>query len=102
LPDATTLGLREIIRVIVFATCIRFMYERGEKSSTSTQPADLTMTDEMRALLNQLPDGVACQPAIDAEARAYTTGELEGSAPANSRQHNERSKSHSLGAQVAG
>jgi len=35
------------------------------------------MTGEIRALLNRLPDGAAYQQTIDAEQRAYTTGELE-------------------------
>lgn len=79
LPATTTLGLQEIVGVVVFATCTWLMYERGEKKLRlySFEPADHTMTGEIRALLNRLPDGAAYQEAITAEARAYTTGELE-------------------------
>jgi hypothetical protein len=73
------LGLQEIVGVVVFATCTWFMYERGEKKLHlySFEPADHTMTGEIRALLNRLPDGAAYQQAIDAEQRSYTTGEFE-------------------------
>jgi hypothetical protein len=79
LPATFILGLQEIVGVVVFATCTWFMYERGEKKLRlySFEPADHTMTGEIRALLNRLPDGAAYQRAIDAEQRPYTTGELE-------------------------
>jgi hypothetical protein len=79
LPDTTILGLQEIVGVIVFASWAWFMYERGENKLHlyAFEPADYTMTGEIRALLNRLPDDVAYQQAIDAEQRAYTTGELE-------------------------
>jgi hypothetical protein len=79
LPDTTILGLQEIVGVVVFASCTWFMYERGEKKLHlyAFEPADHTMTGGIRALLNRLPDGAAYQQAIDAEQRAYTTGELE-------------------------
>ncbi|WP_152565263.1 hypothetical protein [Caballeronia glathei] len=79
LPDATTLGLQEILTVIVFATCTLLMYERGERKLAlySLEPADLTMSGEIRALLNRLPGGRAYQQAVEAEQRSFTTGELE-------------------------
>jgi hypothetical protein len=79
LSGTVTLGLQEIFGVIVFATCTWLMYERGELKLRlySFEPADHTMTGEIRALLNRLPDGAAYQRAIEAEQRAYTTGELE-------------------------
>jgi hypothetical protein len=79
LPDTTILGLQEIVGVVVSASCIWFMYERGEKKLHlyAFEPADHTMTGEIRSLLNRLPGGAAYQQAIDAEQRAYTTGELE-------------------------
>ncbi|SAL35329.1 hypothetical protein AWB64_03494 [Caballeronia sordidicola] len=79
LPDTLVLGLQEIVGVVVFATCTWLMYERGEKKLQlySFEPADHTMTGEIRALLNRLPDGAAYQRAIDAEQRPYTTGELD-------------------------
>lgn len=79
LPATFILGLQEIVGVVVFATCTWLMYERGEKKLRlySFEPADHTMTGEIRALLNRLPDGAAYQRAIDAEQRPYTTGELE-------------------------
>ena len=79
LPHTTILGLQEIVGVIVFASCTWFMYERGENKLHlyAFEPTNQTMTGEIRALLNRLPDGVAYQQAIDAEQRAYTTGELE-------------------------
>ncbi|WP_213767776.1 hypothetical protein [Caballeronia sp. dw_19] len=79
LPDTTILGLQEIVGVTVFASCTWFMYERGEKKLHlySFEPADHTMTGEIRALLNRLPGGAAYQQAIEMEQRAFTIGELE-------------------------
>jgi hypothetical protein len=79
LPDATILGLQEIVGVTVFASCTWFMYERGEKKLRlfAFEPADHTMTGEIRALLNRLPGGAAYQQAIEMEQRAFTIGELD-------------------------
>jgi len=79
LPDTIILGLQEIVGVVVFASCTWFMYERGEKKLHlhAFEPADQTMTGEIRALLNRLPDGAAYQQAINMEQRPFTAGELE-------------------------
>ena len=52
LPATFILGLQEIVGVVVFATCTWLMYERGEKKLRlySFEPADHTMTGEIRAL----------------------------------------------------
>lgn len=79
LPDTTILGLQEIVGVTVFASCTWFMYERGEKRLQlfAFEPADHTMTGEIRALLNRLPGGAAYQQVIEMEQRAFTVGELD-------------------------